>query len=260
MSLQEHVPTEQTRQILQTAALRATPIAVTCRMGGVWQSFRSRFLGVRDGHPWIDRAVPATPGQPSAELAAGQKIGIAFKQRHCKYVYSTQILAVAEFPSSPDATVRGLRVDWPTDMLQFQRRMFNRVIVPTGRQAFVTFWEGGLDREPVGHMRDRLSYYGQLVDLSAGGFRVRLLGSADPGFRCGDPIGADFIIDGRASFIKLDSQFRHAIVDEFGVTLGMQIMGLVETDDGRKTLNRINRLVQEFQRSSRRHGRVRVAV
>jgi c-di-GMP-binding flagellar brake protein YcgR len=259
-AVQEKVAAEEMRSIVQVAALRNTPIAVTCRVGDVWQSFHSRFLGIRDGDVWIDKVTPATEGQPAAEFEAGQRIGVAFKQRHYKYVYSTQVLLAGDLQSVLGAKTVGMRTAWPSDMLQFQRRMFERVLVPSGRRGFITFWEGGLIHEPQAHMRDRLTYHGQLVDLSAGGFRVRLIGGADPGFHTGDPLGADIAFDGQPAQIRVDLQYRHSMPDEFGVTLGLQIMGLAETDEGRKTLERINQFVQEFQRTGRRSGKSRAAV
>jgi c-di-GMP-binding flagellar brake protein YcgR len=259
MAVQEKVAAEEMMKIVQVAALRNTPIAVTSRVGETWQSYRSRFLGLREGDVWIAKLSAAVPGQSTTELDAGRRIGVAFKQGHYKYVYSSEVLPAGEQHPILGGKTPGIRVAWPTDMLQFQRRMFERALVPSGRRAFVTFWEGGLIREPQTQVRDKLTYHGQLVDLSAGGFRVRLLAGADPGFRTGDPLGAEIVIDGQAAQIRVDVQFRHSMPDEFGVTLGMQLMGLAESDDGRKVLGRISQFVQEFQRANRRGNKARQA-
>ena len=251
MTVQERVSPEQMREILELAALRSTPAALTCRLRDTWQTYRSRFVGLRHGQMWLEYGRGA-PEQIPAVHEAGQRIGVAFKWRHHKYVFSAMVGEVADFQHSPQVRLKALRIAWPTEMHQLQRRVFFRVDVPDGRLMHAHFWEGGLSAEPTGQLRDKLVYCGQVVDLSAGGFRVRLLAGGDPGFQVGAVIGVELKTDSGGEAIKLDAQFRHTQADEFGVTLGLQIMGLTETSRGRKTLERIGRIMREFQRG-RRH-------
>ena len=257
MAVQEQVTPDHIRDIVEAAAHRNTPIALTCRSNDSWQNYRGRFLGLREGQAWIESGTPSR-GQASPELVVGCRVGVAFKQRHYKYVYSTEITAVTDFQMGPDVKIRGLGIAWPDDMRQLQRRLFKRVTVPDDRPVFAQFWEGGLAHEPQDALRQKLTYTGQVLDLSAGGFRLRMFGG-DPGFQCGTAIGAEIKTDGMGRSIKVDAQFRHAVSDEFGVMLGMQLMGLGETNEGRETLDHIARLCRDLLPGRRRRSRVPAA-
>ncbi|NLF31678.1 MAG: hypothetical protein GX591_12420 [Planctomycetes bacterium] len=251
MAVQQSVASERIRDILEISALRNTPLALTCRVDQTWQTFRSRFLGMREGKIWIEYpAAPEGDDRPPPPLAVGQKVGIAFKQRHHKYVFSTGAAQTATFRLGPDTVVRGVCLAWPARMHQLQRRAFQRVEVPQDRRVFVELWEGGSDMEPSSALRDRLVLHGQLVDLSVGGFQLRLLGDGDPRFQTGAPLGASLLNADGNDPIKLDCQFRHTNADEFGTTLGVQIVGLNETAGGRRTLERLGRILHGFQRDA----------
>ena len=252
MAVQEHVGVDRIREIVETAAHHNAPIVLSCRQDSTWRNYPSRFLGLRDGRVWVECAVLGS-GQDPPQLRVGQKIGVAFKQRHYKHAYCTDITAITDFQVGSAGRIRGLCISWPTKMHRFQRRIFQRVEVPASLRLFVHFWEGGLGREPPDLLRDRLTYCGQLVDLSGGGFRTRLLSAVDPGFRCGDSLGAALIVDGQTPGIKVDAQFRHAETDEYGVMLGVQMMGMIETEQGRDALGQIVRIMQKCQFSYARH-------
>jgi len=248
MAVQQPVAAERMRDIIEISALRNAPLALTCRVQDTWQSFRSRFLGMRSGQVWLE--YPANEGQPLPELVIGQKVGVAFKQRHHKFVFSSAVRQTADFKLGAKNTIRGVSIAWPASMHQMQRRVFHRVDVPHDQQVFVGFWEGGLAQEPCAELAAKLTYNGQLVDLSIGGFQVRLLGDIDPRFRNGTPIGAALNTGEGQPAIKLDCQFRHANADEFGTTLGMQIVGLNETARGRKAMEHLGEMIRGFQRAT----------
>lgn len=247
MIAQREVPADQIRETVEVSAVRNTPIALTCRLDGAWQNFRSRFLGLRNEELWIEYACPE-PGRAIPELLPGMKLGVAFKQRHHKYVFTSAIQAIADFQLSPGVKVRGLRIDWPGKMQRLQRRSFYRATVPMDQPVFCEMWQGGIGNEPQSDIRQKLVFNGQLTDLSAGGMRVRLLGDRDPAFHVGDPVGLSLRFHGMSEPIRVDGQFRHAAQDEFGTCLGIQFVGLTEIADSSKLFQTISRIVCEFQR------------
>ncbi len=254
MAQQQEVDADIIEHVVKAAASRNSPVALTVRHDELWQSYRSRFLGLRGNQVWIEFATPNSP-RALPPLEVGQKVGITFKQRHYKFVFTTILVEMAEFTPAPDVCVHGMQIAWPHRMFQLQRRMFQRVDVPGHRWAFVHFWEGGLGQEPQEELRDKLTYTGQLVDISAGGFRVRMLGTSDPGFQTGDPLGCKLTVQGLNGNLRADGMFRHTTTDEFGVTLGIQFLGLTETSEGRVTLDQIARLLRDFHNAHRRRSR-----
>jgi len=255
MAAHERLAAGHIRGIVETAARLDTPIALTCRLEKTWLSYRSRLIGLGDDGVWIECPV-APSGEKPAEFAVDQKISVAFKQRHYKYVFSTNITATGDFQTDQGESIRGLYLSWPAVLHQLQRRMYNRVIVPVSCRVFVNFWETGLAREPQEHLSKKLIYCGQIVDLSAGGFSIRLLTGDDPGFRFNGAIGAELNTEWQMGTIKVDARFRHVAIDEFGVLLGMQMMGLVETAAGQEALRKINQLLDRLQRPE--HARTRL--
>lgn len=257
MIAQREVPADQICETVEASAIRNTPIAVTCCLDGTWHNYRSRFLGLRGQELWIEYAAPES-GQAIPELLPGMKLGLAFKQRHHKFVFTSPILAVADFQLSPDLKVRGLRIEWPRRMQRLQRRSFYRASIPADKPVFCEMWQGGLVGEPKGALREKLVFNGQLVDLSAGGMRLRLVDQRDPAFHVGDAVGVILQSACLREPVRVDAQFRHAATDEFGLCLGLQFVGLNETSDGRKAFQAINQLVCDFQRIELRRQRSRL--
>ncbi len=238
---------EEARDIVVDAAVRNTPAALTCEREESWRNYPSRFLGVRGSELWLEYP-PAQAGLDTPDLRVGQLLGVAFKQRHYKYIACSSIADIGMFEPDEGEKVYGVRIDWPERMQRLQRRAFNRAIVPADRPAFVSLWEGGVANEPPEPLRANLVYTGQLVDFSAGGFRVRLLDARDGGFQVGDLFGAILTFAGASQHLRVDAEFRHAQTDEFGLTMGMQFAGLTQTARGREVLQHIIRIAAEYHR------------
>ena len=254
MSLQQEVPFSQVRETIENSAIRNTPLVLSHQVNESWQNYRSRFLGLRGEELWLEYAQP-DPGRAVPKLVVGQKLGVAFKQRHHKFVFTTRIINIAEFRLTPELAVTGVQIDWPEKVFRLQRRSFYRASVPIDRPMYVDLWQGGLAQEPDAKLRDKLVYSGQVADISAGGFRIRMVPGRDPALQCGDSIGALVRCAGLVEPLRVDGQFRHADQDEFGLLLGIQFLGLTETPEGRKTMQVINQLVSEFQRIELRRNR-----
>lgn len=252
--VQMEVPAEQMADVVEVAASRNTPIALTCMVRQVWRNYRSRFLGMRGDEVWIEYP-SAEQGRPVPEMVPEQKLGLAFKQRHHKFVFTSTVLRVADFDLSPTVTVRGVQIAWPKTIRRLQRRAFYRVNIPSDKPVFTEFWEGGLAKEPPEHLRENLVFHGKLDDISAGGCRARLTEDREIAFHAGDALGMRLKFRNGQEPIEVDGLFRHAASDEFGPWLGVQFAGLNETAQGRRALNQITDAVAEFQRIELRRSR-----
>lgn len=257
MSVQQEVAATEIHEIVESSAMRNTPVAITCQIGGSWRSYRSRFLGLRDGELWVEYPQPE-PGREAPQVDLGSRLGAAFKQRHHKYVFTAAVLQVADFALAGGAAVRGVQIEWPVKMQRLQRRAFYRAGVPSDRPAFVEFWQGSPGQDPRGALREKLLYTGKLLDISAGGVRLQLIGDRNPQLQTGDPVGMLLKLHGLDEPLRVGGQFRHAARDEFGTTLGIQFMGLTESGDGRKLFHSISRIVCEYQRIELRRARAGV--
>lgn len=239
----------QLREILEPAALRLTPAALTCMLQDTWQTYRSRFLGLRDSRMWLEYG-RGESAQLAPQFAAAQRIGVAFKWRNRKYVFSTVVDEVGELDVLAEGQFRALRVAWPDEMHRLERRAFFRVNVPPARRMQVRFWKGGMIAQPAAERGRETVYEGQILDLSAGGFSARLPSSGVPPLETGFVMGVELKMQGCRP-LRMDAQFRHAVPDGQGATVGMQMMGLTETPAGRETLEKIAQLMRDFLRGPR---------
>jgi c-di-GMP-binding flagellar brake protein YcgR len=158
------------------------------------------------------------------------------------------------FESTVDRAQRGddegsLVLRWPSQVHQLQRRAFERSSPPPDTIVAVRFW-----RARPGHERDsseRDVRHGQLEDISAGGMRIKVARPEDiedDGLYC-----CTFVArQGKPPFL-VDAQLRHREAAEGNrASLGFQFVGLEATAEGRRTLDRLARLVSHFQRAAAR--------
>jgi len=138
---------------------------------------------------------------------------------------------------------------WPSQVQQLQRRVFERSTPPPGTIIAVRFWRAQPADQRASDERD--VRYGQLEDLSAGGMRIKLARPAD--IEAGALYCCTFSPkQGKPPFF-VDAVLRHReAAEQNRASLGFQFVGLEATADGRRTLDRLARLVSYFQRATAR--------
>jgi c-di-GMP-binding flagellar brake protein YcgR len=177
---------------------------------------------------------------------------VAFKIKHHKHIFSAAVECCDEST---------LTLPMPEGMHRVQRRAYQRVEAPRNRSVLATFWDGGL--RDGGPPADLPEWEGWLMDLSAGGFQVRVSSRAAPDMEVGDVVAVRIDLGQDYRPIVADAQFRHEVRDERGVAMmGFQFVGLNGSAAGRENLLRIGQIVCEFQRlegrqRGRRHDRDR---
>ncbi len=247
MPIIERLAESQINEALAEAVQRATPVAFCCRIDGQWYNCHTRILRCAEGKLWLEQ--PTCDQGPAPVLAVGVPVGLSFKIKHHKHVFSAVLEAIGDFQLQDGPRVRALRVPRPDRMQRVQRRAYNRVDVPKNRSVLATFWRGGL-----GDLLDETSarglvWEGWVTNISAGGFQVRTACQGVPPLEVADVIGVRIDLGQDYEPILAEAQFRHQITDEQGtLRLGFQFVGLNDSADGRETLRRIGRIVCEFQR------------
>jgi hypothetical protein len=72
---------------------------------------------------------------------------------------------------------------------QITNRLFDRVAVPSGQRVSAMFWPGGLELPPVENSPETPVWFGDLVDLSVGGFALRAQHEVRTLLSAGDIVG-----------------------------------------------------------------------
>jgi hypothetical protein len=144
-----------------------------------------------------------------------------------------------------------------------QRRSYFRVDVPKSLKVNVLLWHRGLNRTLGPVFRDaderednsnktsnkRQDYYkGKLIDISAGGAQIAVDTAQKPDLRKGQFIGLTFTPMPYEKPLILDAQIRNILptADDKNICLGIQIVGLEASPEGRQVLQRLCNVVEHY--------------
>lgn len=237
----------QISEVIQEAVDRHIPVTVTIRRGKAWTNLRSRAIAIQKGHLWIEQPLAEGVVAPR-EFAPAEKLGLAFKLKHYKYIFTATVAGMERFRLDDGVCVLVLSVCIPSRMQRLQRRAFFREDVPEGCIVRASFWLGGREDEPAGTTPDRPVWCGRVINLSAGGFQVRTTAGPIDVLDVGDIVGVHLAFGTAEESFCADAQFRHSKQDGRETLLGFQFMGLAQTPAGRAALQLINAKLSEYHR------------
>ncbi len=196
--------------------------------------------------------------QRPINIRVDQPVGISFKHGYGKFVFDTTVKALE--PSTDPETHRergGIIVlAFPDKIEVIQRRSYFRVSVPESLNVKVLLWHRSGKRgaaEPkhdtAGEMHNCCQ--GRLMDISAGGAQVIVPNQNDAGkanFKKGQFISMRFTPLPYETPLVLSAQVRNALptADEKNASLGLQIVGLEASSEGREVLARLIGIVEKY--------------
>ncbi|KAA0222273.1 MAG: PilZ domain-containing protein [Phycisphaerae bacterium] len=230
--------------ILQQVIARGTRVTVTERGESGWRMHTGTFLPETGGEGliWVELGdEPREPGGVGgAGLAPGREIGLTFRRGHKKCICCC---TVERCESGGGVTRIGLRR--PRQVQELQRRVFERT-EPTKDcpiEVELRALPGGTSTGGV--------IRGSLIDISAGGIRVRanLTGKIE--------VGAGYLCSLRSDAARMaltvEAVLRHAEAPVDGAaSLGLQFIGLEASTQGYEKLLGLARFVKSLQRRTAR--------
>jgi hypothetical protein len=187
-------------------------------------------------------------------IRIGQPVGVSFKYGHGKFVFDTTVLGLE--PSSEPTFGGTIVLAEPHRIGLIQRRSYFRVNVPRSLKVNVVFWH----RKGSSVNEDHIHTYsqGRLMDISAGGAQIVVSTGCELGrsvtdapdfdFKKGQFIGLRFTPLPYETPLMFNAQIRNILptVDETALCLGLQIVGLEASAEGRQTLARIASVVEQY--------------
>ena len=258
MSGTRAVAADERDQILRDAVSHQWRTVLTRRTSEGWRTYKSTFASGSRASETIVVSVGShncgtdfSAGQGTLEnpvpqhgLQPGETLGVTFRLGHKNCMFSSVLQSVEQ---GKETALFGLR--WPDHLHQLQRRAYNRVSPPKGSVVAVRFWHEDTVSDPA--KRERTIRHGQLEDVSAGGLRIKV---ADPkDMQIGQTYRCVFSPRPGAPPLFLEATLRHREAAEQGrASLGFQIIGLQTSPEGRRTLDRLARVVSQFQTARRR--------
>jgi hypothetical protein len=238
----------RSRQVLQTVIDKNIPATLSYLSQGKWYVARV-LLSNLSGNSFGIRITPKKSSQ-SSHLQIGQTVGISFKhgygRQYDKYVFDTTVISLA-----PATMIRP--VDFiltaPQEIEVVLRRGYLRVQVPNLLKVNVRFWhryctsKDGRVTIAIGPTWDS-----RLVDISAGGLQIAVPAFPTPDFKKGDTIGLQFTPMPYETPVKLNAEVRNVMpaADGKDICIGLQMLGLEASPEGRLVLSRIVGIVKQY--------------
>ena len=145
-----------------------------------------------------------------------------------------------------------------------RRRSYFRVNVPSSLKVSVMLWhrcytDNGGSNEPSSHRENAVDntkmpperyWQGKLVDISAGGAQIVVDTAEKPDFRKNQFIGLRFTPMPYETPLMCSAQVRGILptADDKNICLGLQMVGLEASVEGRDILQRLCNVVEQYHR------------
>ena len=254
MAKLQEMTQEQITDALQTAIQRQVPVTVTIKRESAWTSCHTRLLAVKDPHVLLGELMVHDDDE-TPEIAPAEKVGLSFKLKHYKHIFTVTAVGTEKFEGGPDDSGQAIAVCWPNRMHRLQRRAFIRADVPEGRVVRASFWVGGRENEPTQADSERPVWSGRLSNISAGGFQVISADDEVWDLAPGETVGVRLAFEAGSESVYADAQFRRADRTEGQALIGFQFVGLAQDRKGREALQYISGKVAEFHHQGEGSGR-----
>jgi hypothetical protein len=249
MATIEDVTDLELRQALEPAVSDRAPAIVSVRVDERWLNLHSRFIDLRGQHLLIQPPVAIGDVAPH-EFHVGEPLHVALRHGFLRCTFITTVTGLGQIPLDGRARVPVLSILTPASLRQVQQRSAERTRVPEGQLPPALFWLGDRQSGPEAGNEDRPSWPGRVVDFSIGGLRILVDCNAAEGLAFGDRVGVRLCFGIEERTLYADALFRHLRQydgDEAKVLMGLQLLDLDETPEGRQTLTYLMEKVQEFR-------------
>jgi hypothetical protein len=187
-------------------------------------------------------------------IQIGQPVGVNFKHAYGKFVFDTSVVGLE--PSTNPQAGGTIVLAVPGRVGVVQRRSYFRVNVPESLKVKVVIWHRLSSRKPGEAPHSYCE--GRLVDISAGGAQVIIPLKPGPNgqppkeddfeFHRGQFVGTRFTPMPYEMPIMFSAQVRNILptADRQNLCLGLQIVGLEASDEGRQTLAQLASIVDKY--------------
>jgi c-di-GMP-binding flagellar brake protein YcgR len=239
----EILRTEQVAGILQLAVTEQIRAEMTHLTKGKWRSTEVFFSALKNKNLYLETTTTESP--QSFNIQVDQPVGISFKKDYNKYIFESVVAGFG--PSQADSRGGRIILTLPDHVDKFQRRSYFRVAIPGGLKVQVLFWHRGYHDE-CNDVPGEDYWKGRLLDLSAGGMQIAVSIKQKPNFRTGQFVGLQFTPMPYEKPLLLEAQIRHIAptADEKNLCLGVQLIGLEVSVEGRGKLCKLCNVVERY--------------
>jgi len=253
---------QESRAVLQAVAEQRSPAIMSYLSKDKWHVAKVTLKSLADDKLYIEGCHAVDKPHP-INIRISQPVGLNFKHAYGKFVFDTVVVGLE--PSADPGSGGTIVLTAPDRIGVVQRRSYFRVNVPESLKVSVVIWHRTGSRqvnEPIHNY-----YEGRLMDISAGGAQIivpvrngRMEGA--PGspafdFHKGQFIGVRFTPLPFETPLVFNAQIRNILptADHTALCLGLQIVGLEASEEGRQILARIAGVVARYYDMNQASGK-----
>ena len=262
------------RRILQAVIEKKVPAIMSYLSRGKW--YVAKILLTDLGANMLIVQVPPRKEPRPINIQAEQPVGISLKYGYGKFIFETTVLGFGPSPNmghepysasqNQDPTTSGGRIVLavPERIELVQRRSYFRVDVPSSLKVNVSLWhrcysdtatcaETSNPRENAcgkSTATPERYWQGRLTDISAGGAQIVVDNEQKPDFRKNQFVGLRFTPMPYETPLILNAQIRNILptADGKSICIGLQLVGLEASTEGRSLLHRLCNVVEQYYR------------
>ncbi|MDD5458405.1 MAG: PilZ domain-containing protein [Phycisphaerae bacterium] len=175
-----------------------------------------------------------------------QPVGFSIKYGYGKVIFESMVIGFAQLQNSDCGGRIVLSV--PSRIELVERRSYFRVQVPRMLNVKTCLWHRRKNID--GRFEPDKYWEGQLVDISAGGAQLVVEAGHEDSFKAGQFIGMRFVPLPYEKPLAFNAQIRNILPTADGqcLCLGLQIVGLEATEEGRDMLSRLCGVVEMYHK------------
>jgi c-di-GMP-binding flagellar brake protein YcgR len=173
-------------------------------------------------------------------ITIGQQVGISMKYDFGKIIFETPVTGLEPSKNGGSGIIV---VQIPESVKMVSRRSYFRVAVPKSLEVNVQ-----IAHHNHGESQTEGNWQGELIDISAGGLQVAIDAASGPNFKEGQFAELKFTPLAQEKALEFKALVRCILpsADEKSVCVGMQIVGLEASSEGRDVLTRICQVVEMY--------------
>jgi hypothetical protein len=244
---------QESRAVLQAVVEQQSPAIMSYLSKDKWHVAKVTLRSMADDKLYIEGCHAMAKPHP-INIRIGQPVGLNFKHAYGKFVFDTAVVGLE--PSADPDSGGAIVLTVPDRIGVIQRRSYFRVNVPDSLKVNVVIWH----RTGSHQVREPMHNYheGRLIDISAGGAQVIVPAKngkveTAPGagifdFHTGQFIGVRLTPLPLETPLVFNAQIRNILptADHSALCLGLQIVGLEASEEGRQILARIASVVERY--------------
>ncbi len=232
--------------LIHEAAQNCLPVVVTWnRHGGGKESGRARLLDTDQDNAALWMTRPVEWDASATRMPADGLLTVSFEQGTKTCWFESCIVTDAALEDATGRNGRPVKLEWPTEVFEQQRRQYDRVGVPPGCQISVTLHriDDGDDTVLAEQMLQ-----GRMIDLSPGGLSMELPGEQGIDVQAVDRVICAFAPTTGGARLKVWGRVRHGKRTGRGsLRLGLQFLDLHAGLQGQLALKNIVSLTSRFR-------------